>query len=362
MRHPMVPALLVLLALIGYALFGAVAVGASSAPEAVGPSSAPVAVGPSSAPVAVNANSAHAATTDQFTENGSVSGTVTDEDGRPVADAYVLIEPSPAEHLREATDGDRNVAEYLLRMGMTDLEDVKSVRTDDDGHYRFDVPSGTYELVAVTEDRAVSRLHEVSADGDSTVDPTVDPDRVLRIEGEQVTVVPGNETSVTLRLENTDDDTVRSLVVGYGELPSGWAVESVATDGREDPAERQVTWDTIGPGETASVRLTLSILEDAEPGHHTVGVSADAETHFVEQTIGIRVRVEPPGWTPTATHTSVPGGDDIAGSDGEYTEGDNRSTDTPSETPTTAPGLGVGATGLALAALVVGLVRRTRRR
>lgn len=319
-RHPLVPPLFVVLALVGYALLGAVLVGAAPAVDG----------------------------------NVTVSGTATGPDGAPVEGAYVLLEPMPADRLDEATAGDRVVAESLLRFGMADVDGVWTARTDADGRYAVAVPPGEYAVVAVVEDdRAVSHRHDVAAEGGTTVNLTVDPGRVQSLAGEEVSAEPGEAVQVPVRLTNTDDETVRTLAVTFETLPDGWTLRGVETGGNYDPESRTVTWETVGPGETVTAAVTVAVPADADPGRRGLLASADSESHHVEWTDRARVSVDPPGRTPTEVDTpspvtDAPGGDTTGrdgGADTEWPPGGSGEDDGIS-----APGFGVPAAVFALVA------------
>lgn len=329
MRHPLVPPLLVVLALVCYAVIGAVAVG-SAAPA----------------------------------PNATVTGTVTDDDGRPVADAAVVLEPTDGDLLVEHTDGERAVVESLLKVAETDPDGVTVVHTDGDGRFTAAVPEGRYRVVAVTRER-VSPLRDVDATGGTTVDLTVDRHRVLRVESEfDDPVAPGNTSTVTLRVANPDDEAVGSLSVVVGDLPAGWTVAGVDTAGSYDADARRLTWERVPAGGTASATLQVRVPADAAHDRYRVPLAAESASHFVEHGDVVTVVVRPANATPTPTsigadlnETGTPPSD----GDGETPpSGGDGETPTPDADRTlSVPGFGAAA---ALGGLVVALALATRRR
>lgn len=336
MRHPLVPALLVVVALVTYALLGAVVAGATPA----------------------------AATT----ENATVSGEVVTADGAPADGAYVVLEPVPADRVAEATDGSRAVAESLLRYGMAEPDDVVAVRSGTEGTYRAEVPPGDYVVVAVSErDWRVSRLHEVTVEEGEEVDLdlVLDAERVQELEAETVDAEPGGTVEVPLELLNTDDEPVQQLDLELAALPDGWTVEDVETDGNYDEDAGTVTWETVASGERAAATVTVGVPEDADTGRVSLLRAVDADSHFVEWTLGPRVFVKPPDWTPPPTHTPSPATeptdvDDATGEDAGNDE-DTPTDGGPADDSTTAPGLGPLAAAVALL-LATAAVRRTESR
>lgn len=342
MQRPTVAVLLFLLVVSGYALAGFAVVGlASGAPP-------------------VDHGSAGDATL--AAENVTVTGQVTDEDGQPVADAYVLLEPTPTGHLDEALAGDRTIAGMLLRFGMADVDGVTVAETDADGNFEATVPAGEYAVIAVAEEsRAVSGLHTVAASGDVTVDLTVDPHRIVEVEQDLPgRVAPGETVTYTVGLENPDDRPLESLTMDL-TLPDGWTVESVETGGEWDGEARRLHWDAVQPGERVEATLTIRVPEDTDRGSYPVEVSADSESHFVEHTLYDPVDVLPPGATPTETHTptgtvdgtSSPKGGEAGTSTTTSTSVPATSSAPATDTPASAPGFGVVAGVVALALLAV---------
>lgn len=323
MRHPLVPALVVVLALVCYAILGAVVAGAV-------------------APVS----------------NATVSGTVTDDDGRPVTDAAVLLEPAEGDLLVEHTDGDRAVIESVRKLAAADPDGVTVVHTDEDGHFSASVPEGRYRAVAVTRER-ISRLRTVDAAGGATVDLAVGRHRVLRVDAETTgPVAPGNATTLAIRVENHDDEPVRSLSVTVGDLPASWTLSGVDADGHYDADARRIAWDQLDPNETAVVRLHVEIPDGSERDRYPIPVSAGSDSHFVEDFDDGAVVVRPAN--ATATPTVHPGGrgetDTDRGETYTPTGGDNGATPTPSphvDRSLPVPGLDAGA---ALAGFAVALV------
>lgn len=337
MHRPTVAALLFVLVVAGYALAGFAVVGVASG-------ATPAESGSASAPV-------------------TVSGTVTDEAGQPVTDAYVLLEPTPTEHVDEALAGHRSIAEVLLRFGIADVDGLTVAETDDEGRFSASVPAGEYAVIAVAEEsRAVSPLRTVTVDDDATVDLQVDPHRIVYADLEVPDrVAPGETVTVTVDLANPDDRAVESLTMTLS-LPDGWTVESVDTTGDWDADARRLRWETVPAGEQVEATLTLQVPPDADREAYPVELTAEAESHFVEYDGYDSVDVMPPGATrtpppsPIEEQTVTPGPDE-AGGDGSADPESPTPSSTSSATsratdaPAGAPGFGFVAAVAALALL-----------
>lgn len=323
MRHPLVPALAVLLLLAAFAVGGAVL--------------------------------ADADTGDTVATHATITGTVTDENGTAVSDAYVLAEPVDGDLLAEHTDGEREVAESLLKLGATDPDGVNVARTDGAGRFEASVPTGTYRVVAVTADgERVSRLNQVEAGG--TVDLAVDRHAVQELTaGRSVDVPPGETATVEVALENTDDEAVRNLTVAVGALPDSWSLTDVATDGSWDPRTRSLHWDEVDPGETVPATLSVSVPEDASRGQYRVPLSATADGHFVESMTDGWVVVRPPDASPTPTVVGGPAGTVTASPPAATGSG-------PGEDQVPTPGFGLAVALAAVAAAGLRAVARSESR
>lgn len=322
MRHPLAPSLLLVLALLGSAILGATAAGAAADP--------------------------------------TISGQVTDGNGTPVSGAYVLVEPAAGNTLVDAVDGGQVVPETLLKLALSDPDGITVLRTNDDGVYSGSLPGGSVRVVAVGPDaERVSGLHEVESSGDgATVDLEVDRHRVLGLDAETAgPVAPGNTTTVGVRIANPGDDAVRSLSVTVGDLPAGWTLDGVDTDGRYDADAGRITWDRVEPNGTAEARLHVGVPDGAELGHNRVGLTATSDSHFVEQFDAVTIVVRPADATPTPT---VVGGDGTSNTTPRVT---GTLSVTPTESPRPdrslpVPGFGVAA---ALGGVAVALVLAVRR-
>lgn len=328
MRHPLRPAALFVLAVVAYALLGVAVADATGASVA----------------------------------DPRISGQVTDENGTPVGDAYVLLEPTSGATLVEATDGDQAVAESLLKLAQSDPDGVTVVRTGEDGTYSATIGSDQVRVVAVTADaRRVSTRHAVEVPGDNaTVDLEVDRNRVLHVDADTAgPVAPGNETAVAVRIPNPDDEAVRSLSLAIGGLPEGWTLAGVDTNGSYDVDAQLVNWERVPPGEAATATLHVRVAAGAERGHHSVPLTADSDSHFVEDFDDGRVVVRPANATPTPT--AVGGEATSATTTTPRVTGALTSTPTetsptgPPPTSTTSPGFGLVVALAGLVALVAGL-------
>lgn len=236
--------------------------------------------------------------------NVTVSGQVTDDDGRAVGDAHVLLEPADGDLLAEHTDGEQAVVESVLKLARTDPDGVTVVRAD--GRFSASVPAGRYRAVAVTRER-ISAIREVDATGGATVDLAVDSHRVLRLDaGTAGPVAPGSATTVDVRVANPDDGDVDSLSVSLGDLPTGWTLAGVETNGSYDADARRVAWERVRPGENVTATLHVRVPADAEGRHYRVPLTADSDSHFVEAFDDGRVVVRPANATPTQTSVGDP--------------------------------------------------------
>lgn len=318
MRHPLVPALLVVLLLGAYAVAGAALAAGEPA------------------------------------DSATVSGRVTVENGTGVADAYVILEPVGGDLIAEATDGDQAVAESLLKLGGTDPDGIHVARTDDAGRFETAVPDGEYHVVAV-DGAAVSRTRTVAA-GNGTVDLVVDEDQVLAVETAATpTVSPGSTVTAEFRVANVDDEPVEGLTVALGDLPAGWTLEAVETSGRYDAANRTIAVAVLPADESVVVSMTLSVPENAESGRYGIPVTADSDTHYVEHD-AVTARVRLADATPTRT---------VVGGEGSDTP---PVTETPPLSPATGPESPNGPTVpgfgplVAVAVLLLEALRRGRSR
>ena len=127
----------------------------------------------------------------------------------------------------------------------------------------------------------------------------VDPGQIQAVAAGDGGVGQGSTTTLPIRVTNTDNEPVRNLTISLGELPDGWSVEGVQTDGSYKKGRGNVTWDTVGAGETALVNVTVSVPADADMRTYLVDIGADADEHFIEHTDGMRIRVHEPNETAT---------------------------------------------------------------
>lgn len=297
MRHPLRPALLVVVLLATYAVGGAALAEAGSTPEPV-----------------------------------TVEGTVTDVDGTPAANATVLV-------------GDRAM---LRKLSPDELRDVAAddpgnlvvLRTDADGSFAAEVPSPDADAAVALDDDGVSRVVRLGNQGATLA---------LQLhEHRPQTVYPGsaslsvNESTTRLYvgLVNNDDVAIENLTVTVTGLPDGWSVAGAETNGAWDADDRTMTWADIPPGGEADAALTLEVPGTATVGSYAVALAAASDSHPVAvENATVEVR---PERTPGPTRTSVPGGEGSTPTD--------RIARTTSLAPTdtTTPGMGVGVGVLAL--------------
>lgn len=282
-----------------------------------------------------------------------LTGTVTDESGDPVADASVLIQPANATAFEELAlsrsihDGFRKLAES----GGTD--EVTVVQTDAEGRYETSLDVGEYELVAVTDD-GLSMVRQVDASDGGTVetDLELDPDRVQPVDGADVGhVTAGNETSVTVRVANVDDEPIRNASLSVS-IPDEFTVVDVETDGRWNADSRTLTWETVPAGSQVTATIRVRVAEDAPESEYRIAYAGGSDTHLLQTTNPSRVSVRPPGATPT----HHPGGGDGTPTPTAMTEGPHGE----GPLPMPAPGFGSVAAVAALLATALAAGRRTR--
>lgn len=243
-----------------------------------------------------------------------VTGQATYAEGGDGAATYVIVQPEAAPYLERATNGSEPVARSLLELADDPPRVVKVNTTRPNGEYIVHLQSlGTYEVVAVTEDGAVSRFRTVTIDApEATLDLELDPAHVRSVSGSDGVGTPGRTTTVTVGLENSDDEAVRNLSVTLEDLPANWTVTSVETDGRYDDRTGTLHWDSVDAGETARAEITVQIPSDAAMETYRIGLSADADDHFVEHTDAVRVRVSSANDSRTPSPTATPlGGDSV---------------------------------------------------
>lgn len=235
-----------------------------------------------------------------------VEGTVTDAEGRPVEDAYVLVQAKGEGLLQNATAGDEPIRQSLLELVDEHPFGLYWNATTESGSYAVHVPRpGDYEVIAVT-DEGVSRLRTVSIRvGAAEQDLTVDPDRILSLETADPSAAPGEIATVELRVPNPGDEAVEDLTVAFSP-PPGWTIEGVESDASWDADAARLTFERVEPGETATATVRVRVPPDAERGPHRIELAADASQHFVEQLGGVQVRVAESGEdTPTLTPTET---------------------------------------------------------
>lgn len=274
--------------------------------------------------------------------SATLSGTVTTESGTPASGAYVLVQNASDSTFAGMTD-DRAVHETFLKLSRADMEGVRAVRADGRGRYEISLPPGEYDLVAVTEERLSGPVRNVTVEGETTRNLAVEPDAVVTVEGGDATVAPGDETTVTVRVHNPDDDPARNVSVSFAP-PAGLAVTPGVAKGSPsvDADAGRVTWSSVAANDAVSFALTVRVPENASQETYRITFDGRSATHFVETVDETRL-ARPAGETTTA----VPAGGD--GSERTAT------TDTATPNPETTvdgqgPGFGVLVGVLALLA------------
>lgn len=237
-----------------------------------------------------------------------LTGTVTHENGTAAGGVAVLVQPADATDFSELALS-RSIQEGFRKLAASGgTDDVAVVRTDADGRYELTQPAGEYDLVAVTAERLSMVRSAGGTDGDTVeTDLVLDPGRVQHVEGGDAgRVAPGNRSSVTVRVENADDDPMRNLTLSVA-LPAGIELVGVDTGGEWDADSGTLTWERVAPGEAATATLRFRVAADAEHGRYRVAYGAHSDTHLLQRTDPSRVTVRPTDASPTPT--VHPGGD-----------------------------------------------------
>lgn len=316
MHHPLVPALLFVLLLAGYAIAG----------------------------VAVVHGGANGDVT--------VDGTVTGVDGDRAEGAVVLVgDAAMLEKL--SPDELRSVAE-------DDPDDLAVVDVGSDGTFEATVPPSRAGAVVALSDDTISAVHRLGKRG-ATVDLTLHANRPLSVRASGASVSPGERTRMTIDLRNTGDAAVSNLSVTVAGLPDGWTVADAETGGTYHPDDRTVTWSKAAPGEGIDATLVLRVPGDAAHDDYVTSLRATSDTHPVDAG-NVTVEVRPPE-TAGPTETNLPKGNErgtptsTPGSDASTTVlGDD------TRSPAVVPGFDVGVGVAGLAGLAVLLARRRRSR
>lgn len=322
MRHPLVPALAVVLLLAAYAAAGTAVAGGSALVGA-----------PDSA--------------DQVT----VDGTVTGVDDAPAGDAVVLVgeygllsKKSPAE---------------LRDIAADDPADLAVVEVADDGSFSTTVDRRQADAVLALSDAGVSETVRLGGEN-ATLSLQLHEHRPQTVYAAVSSVSYGeNRTRMYVSLVNNGDAAVENLTVDVTSLPDGWSVADVETDGSYDAASRTLTWRSVPAGAEVDTTVTLVVPEAATVGEYRADLAGSSDAHpvTVEDATVELLPEETAGPTETAL------GGDGATSTPRYTDDlETTTTSTPTDTPrptaTSTPGLGVL---VALAGLLAGAVVAARR-
>lgn len=237
------------------------------------------------------------------TADARLSGQVVDGDGTPVAKAAVLVEATNESYIDEQTR-ERDVVDTLRKLARADPDGLWVAETGADGRYSLSVPPGEYRVVAVVDER-VSQRHRIAVDDGASRNLTVARSNLLSVDGSSATVRPDETATVSLTVQNGDDDQVRNLTLDLDvdDVLSVVAIDApgaTVTDGT-------VRYESLAPGENGTVRVTVRPPADAQRTAADVNVAAWSDTHFVDARRGASVAVRPEGSTPT--RTVLPGGD-----------------------------------------------------
>jgi PGF-CTERM protein len=303
MRHPLVPAAVVLVLLAAYALAGVALAGNAAAGDAV-----------------------------------TVEGTVTGVDGAATSDAVVLVgeyamlaKLSPSE-LRAAADENRS--------------DLTVVEVGSDGTFAANVSAARADGAVGLSADGVSETVRLGNQG-ATLSFQLHERRPQSVHAAAAPTGPGGVTRLHVDLHNDGDHAVENLSVTLTALPDGWQVVDTDTGGTYDAAGRTLAWDSVGAGDAAEATLTVAVPGDVAVGAYAVGLRADSDTNRISvENATVEVREETSG--PTGTRTGSVGDDETTASETPVTA-------TPSPAGTSAPGFGVVVALVALAAAALAL-------
>lgn len=323
MRHPLVPALLVVLLLGAYALAGAAVVGGAAPDEQV-----------------------------------TIDGTVTGPDGGAASDAVVLV--GEYAMLTKLSPDD------LREVAAGEPQDVTVVEVGADGGFATTVAWERADAAVALDDDGISEVVRLGHDN-VTLSLALHERRPQVIHAAASSVSHGEtETRLFVSLVNNGDEPVENLSVAIEGLPDGWSVAGVETAGTYDAETGTMTWASVPAGAEVDTTVTLTVPADAAVGEYGLTLSAESDSHPVSVD-GATVEVLP---EETAGPTKT-----VAGGDGDDATPTSRedgtisppptaagtASPTPSPVGTTSPGFGALVTAVAagLAALVVRR-RRTR--
>lgn len=307
MRHPLVPAALVVLLLAAYAVAGVALAGGTAAGAAV-----------------------------------TVEGTVTGTDGAATGEAVVLVgeyamlaKLSPSE-LRDAAAENRS--------------DLTVVEVGSDGRFATNVSRARADGAVALSADGISETVRLG-NGGSTLSFRLFERRPQSVHAAAAPTEPGETTRLYVDLRNDGDHAVENLTVTLTGLPDGWAVVGNDTAGTYDADARTLTWASVPAGEAADATLTISVPENAAVDEYPLALRASSDTNPVAaENVTIEVREETQGPTETRTGSLDAGGPD------------DTTTDSPVPTETSVPGFGVAAALAALAAAAAALALRVDRR
>jgi hypothetical protein len=322
MRHPLVPALLVVLLLAAYGVGGVALVDGAVRSDGGG------------------------------AEAVTVSGTVTSPAGGPAGDATVLI--GDYGMLSKLTPDE------LRSVAADDPADLAVVETAADGSFSATVDRRRADSVAALSDGGVSETVRLG-NQNATVDLQLHERRPQTVYAAVSSVSHGEtRTRLYVSLVNNGDEPVENLTVTVGALPAGWSVADVETAGNYDDATGTLTWSSVATGGEVDTTITLAVPADEAVGEYTIGLAGGSASHPVTVENGTaEVRPEDTAG-PTKTYLEGDGATATTGDgDDERTETPGMTDGTtPTPTPTSTPGLGVL---LAVGAVLAGAVVAARR-
>lgn len=281
--------------------------------------------------------------------NATLSGTVRGPGG-PAGGATVLAQRAD-DSLFADLALDRAVLTGFRKLAATDPDGVWTATAGPNGTYALSVPPGRYDLVAF-DGGAVSEPRTLGVEGTRTAGFVLSPTNLLAAEATDARTSEPGPTTVTVTLENRDEDPVRNLTLAVRTAAEDPV--SLAGSGNATVADGAVRWRSVAPGETVTLRVTVDVTAAAERRRIDLDVTGRADSHFVETLSDPTVVVVPPDATPTPT---AYGGD---GGEMRTAAGTVTATDTPETSMVSSAdsAVGIGAVVVVAALVALALWRR----
>lgn len=278
-----------------------------------------------------------------------LDGTVMDSTGTPVENGSVLI--------GDFAMLDKVTPAQLREVAAGEPQDVHVVSVDEDGTYSTDVEWEQADAALAITTNRISKTARLSREN-TTRDFQVYPNRPQQVYGHAGAVsADEDQARLFIGLRNNDDIPIQNMSVTITSLPADWTIKSVDTAGEYQSDTQKITWSEVPAGAEIDTTVHISFPEGADVGDYTVTFTAASQTHHLD---GESVTIERlPETTPGPTTTGVyggPGGDDH--SDDTPTAQSPTITGHTEPTETSQPGFTSVVSMIAIAILVLGLVRR----